>query len=50
MLLELPLLVFVPRLAARHLGVRAARRCAISGDARVCVGVVDAPILLASDY
>lgn len=46
MLLELPLLVFVSRVTAGHLGISAARRCAVGGDAHVCVGVVDAPILL----
>lgn len=50
MLLELPLLVFVSRVTAHHLGVGAARGGAISADAHVRVGVVDAPILLASDY
>lgn len=48
-LLKLPLLVSVSRVAARHLGVCAARGGAISSDAHVRVGVVDAPILLASD-
>lgn len=49
-LLELPLLVFVSRVTTQHMGVRTARRCAISGDAHVCVRVVDGPVLYGSDY
>lgn len=40
------MLVFVTRVTAGHLGVGAARRRTVSGDAHVCVGVVDAPVLL----